>query len=131
MTLDARLLLYSTLLTWLMLIVAATLRARSWTQSGMKDAFGNREKQPEPSPAAARADRAAKNMLENMVLFVALIVGAHLAGAPQDRIDLGARIFFYARVVYFPVYLAGIAYVRTVVWSAGVIGLGVILTAAL
>jgi len=131
MTTDVRLLLYSTLLTWVMLMVASLMRTRSWTPAGLKVGFGNREEVPAPSPAAARADRAAKNMTENLVLFVALIVAAHLAAAPQARIDTGARLFFYARLAYFPVYLAGITYVRTLLWSAGVVGLGMILAAAL
>jgi uncharacterized MAPEG superfamily protein len=131
MTTDVRLLLYSTLLAWLMLVGAALMRTRSWTPSGLRTAFGNRADTPEPSPAAARADRAARNMIENLVLFIALIAAAHLAGARQDRIDLGARLFFYARLAYFPIYLAGLAYVRTLVWMVGVAGLGVILFAAL
>ncbi|HYU16324.1 MAG TPA: MAPEG family protein [Candidatus Acidoferrum sp.] len=131
MPLDARLLLYSTLLTWLMIIVASNLRTRSWTPVGLKLSFGNRHDMPGPSPVAERADRAARNMLENLLLFVALIVAAHLAGAPQERIDLGARVFFYARVLYFPAYLAGIAYLRTLIWTVSVIGLGVIFMAAL
>lgn len=131
MTTDARLLLYATLLTWLMIVVASMMRLRSYTPRGMQVGFGNREDEPQASPAAGRADRAARNMLENMVLFVALIVAAHLASAPQDRIDLGARMFFYARLAYFPIYVAGIRYVRTVVWFIGVLGLGVILTSSL
>jgi uncharacterized MAPEG superfamily protein len=60
-----------------------------------------------------------------------MVVAAHLSNAPQDRIDLGARIFFYARVAYFPIYLAGITYVRTLVWIVSLIGLAVTAAAAL
>ena len=129
MTTDVRLLLYSTLLSWLMLVVAAMMRTGA--PRDLRTAFSNRDAVPEPSPAAARADRAARNMLENLVLFIALIVAAHLAGARQDRIDLGARLFFYGRLAYFPIYLAGIVYVRTLVWTVAVAGLGVILFSAL
>lgn len=131
MTTDLRLLVYSVILTWLMLVVASFMRSRSWTGSGRKVAFGNRDDVPEPSPAAARADRAARNMLENLLLFVAALVAAHLGGASQDRIDLGARLFFYARLLYFPVYLLGITHVRTILWSVGVVGTGMIAVAAL
>jgi uncharacterized MAPEG superfamily protein len=36
---------------------------------------------------------------------------------------LGAQIFFWARVVYAAVYLAGIPWVRTAVWAVSVIGM--------
>ncbi|HXA48102.1 MAG TPA: MAPEG family protein, partial [Burkholderiaceae bacterium] len=58
---------YMAILTWLMLIVASLMRARAWTFSGLMLALGNREKMPDASPLAARADRAARNTLENFV----------------------------------------------------------------
>lgn len=130
-TTDGRILVYLALLSWLMLVVAALLRTRILTAGGMRAAFGNRDGLPEPSPLSGRADRAARNMLESLVLFVALVVAAHLANADQHRIDLGARIFFYARVAYFPVYLIGISHVRTAIWLVSLFGLGIIAAAAL
>jgi|SRR5690349_12942646 len=129
MTTDARILIYSAVLTWLMLVVAALVRTCS--AGGIGAALGNRHALPEPAPVAGRADRAAKNMLESMVLFVALLIAAHLAHADQDRVDLGARVFFYARVAYFAVYLLGITHLRTAVWIVSLAGLGVIAAAAL
>jgi uncharacterized MAPEG superfamily protein len=43
----------------------------------------------------------------------------------------GANIFFWARVAYFPTYLAGIAYVRSALWAVGLIGLAMVLWPAL
>jgi len=131
MTTDARILIYSALLAWLMLVVAALLRTGGLTPGRLGAAFGNRHHLPEQSPLAGRADRAARNMLENLVLFVTLLVAAHIGDAPQHQIDLGARIFFYARVAYVPVYLAGITHLRTAVWIVSLVGLGIIAAAAL
>ncbi len=131
MTTDARILIYSAFLTWLMLVVAALLRTRGLASGGLGAALGNRHDLPEPSPLAGRADRAARNMLENMVLFVALLAAAHFGDAAQYRIDLGARIFFYARVAYVPVYLTGITHLRTAIWIVSLVGLGIIAAAAL
>ena len=47
------------------------------------------------------------------------------------RLDLGARLFFYARLVYFLLYLAGVTHLRTLAWVVSVIGLTVIGLAAL
>jgi uncharacterized MAPEG superfamily protein len=96
----------------------------------MKVAFGNRDDVPEPTPLVGRADRAARNMLENLVLFTAVLAAVRLAGVHDGRVDLGAKIFFWARVAYFPVYLAGIAYVRTAIWSVSVVGLAMIVASA-
>ncbi|CAN5448667.1 MAPEG family protein [soil metagenome] len=120
---DIHCLLLSIALTFLMIFVASQLRSRAWTPAGAKLAFGNREALPEPSAIAGRADRAAKNMLENLVLFLAVFVAARLAGAPPSDIVLGAQIFFFARVLYFFAYLLGIPYVRTFLWLTGVLGM--------
>ena len=129
MTPDLRLLAYSTLLAWVMLIVASMMRVRGWTPAGLQVSFGNRADVSEPSPAAARADRAARNMLENLLLFTALVLTAHAAGVADSRVELGARIFFWARVAYWPVYLVGIPYVRTAIWGVSLVGLGLIFSA--
>ncbi|MEO8546657.1 MAG: MAPEG family protein, partial [Burkholderiaceae bacterium] len=76
-----------------------------------------------------RAQRAAANMLEGMLLFVALVLAAQIAGVLGSRVALGAAWFFWARLVYFPVYLAGIAYLRTAVWAVSIVGLAIILSA--
>ena len=113
-------LVLSVLLTWLMIMVAAEAHTPTWTRQGARLAFGNRDQLPERSAFAHRADRAAKNMLENMVLFIGLFVAARSTGADPE---LGAAIFFVARVVYFVLYLAGVAYVRSVVWMVSLLGL--------
>jgi uncharacterized MAPEG superfamily protein len=123
MTLDLRLLVYSVLLAWLMLLTASMLRTRGFTPPGLKLAFGNRDDLPEPSPAAGRADRAARNMVENLLLFAVLLFAARAAGVASDRLELSARLFFYARLAYFPLYLAGIPYLRTAAWAVGVLAL--------
>jgi uncharacterized MAPEG superfamily protein len=120
---------YSAVLTWVMVFGAGLLRARAWTPAGMKVAFGNRHDVPEPSPVAARAERAGKNMLENLPLFIALVAAVHLGGRHGERVDLGAAIFFWARVAYWPIYLLGIPYVRTLVWYGSLAGLALIFSA--
>jgi uncharacterized MAPEG superfamily protein len=119
-------LLLSALLLWVMLLSASLIRARAWTPPGLRVAFGNRDDVPEPSPVAARADRAARNMLENLVLFVAVLAAAYFSGALSERTVLGAAIFFWARLAYFGIYLAGIKYLRTLTWAVALGGIGLI-----
>ena len=130
MTADVQMLLYSAILAWVMLLIASLLRTHAHRVQGMKIAFGNRDNVPDPTPLVGRADRAARNMLENLVLFTAVLAVARFAGTQGDRVDLGSRIFFWSRVAYFPVYLAGIAYVRTAIWCVSLVGLAMIVAAA-
>jgi uncharacterized MAPEG superfamily protein len=124
MTPDIRLLAYSAVLCWLMIITAATLK----TRGSFRLSLGNRENLPESTAIAGRADRAAKNMLENLVLFTALLAAAKLGHGDLERIVAGARLFFWARVAYFAIYLAGIPHLRTAVWAVGVAGMAVVLS---
>ena len=92
MALELRYLVYSAVLCWFMIILASFLRGRGWTPRGSWVLLGNRENMPDPSPLAGRADRAAKNMLENLVLFGAVVTAAYLAGERGGWVVLGARI---------------------------------------
>ena len=115
-------LVWSGILTLVIALVASALCARVWEPGGVMIAFGNREGVAPPLGLAGRADRAAKNQLEAMAMFLAVVLAAHIAGkAPQAA--FGATIFFWARLVYWPVYLAGIVYLRTAIWFVSIIGL--------
>ena len=115
--------------TWLTLLLASLIRARAWTPAGLKLAFGNRDDMPEPTPLAGRAMRTATNTVEGFVLFAAIALVAHAAGMENARVTFGAEIFFWSRLVYIPVYYAGITVLRTLVWGAGMVGLGMMLAA--
>ena len=119
-------LVWSGVLTFLMLTVASALCAKMWTPPGLEVAFGNRENLPMRLGMAGRADRAARNMVDGMVMFLALVLAAQIAGKSAE-IANGATVFFWARLVYWPVYLAGIVYLRTAVWFVSIIGLIMIL----
>ena len=125
---DVYCLLGSTLLTWIMIMVAAELRTPTWTRAGARLAFGNREQLPDASAAAGRADRAAKNMLENMVLFIGAFVAARTAGSDPST---GAVIFLAARLAYFATYLAGVIYIRSICWAIGLGGVAWIAVGAI
>ena len=62
-------------------------------------------------------------MLENLALFAALVLIVVVSGKSNSTTVLGAQIFVWARVAYAVVYLAGIPWLRTLVWLASVVGL--------
>jgi uncharacterized MAPEG superfamily protein len=124
---DTTILVLSALLTWLMVCNSSGQRIQARKPGGMERAFGNRDDLPEPTPLAGRADRAAKNMVENLAMFVALMV----AGKAGEQATLGANIFFWSRLAFWPCYLAGIHYLRTAIWLVSLIGMALIAAAAL
>jgi uncharacterized MAPEG superfamily protein len=87
----------------------------------------------EPRPitgVAARLDRALKNFLETFPFFAAAVLAAGLAGKFGALTLWGSVLYVLGRALYVPVYAAGIAYVRTIFWTAAMIGL-VMVTAAI
>lgn len=114
------LLVWSAVLAFVQMLVAVV---GAFMQVGLPALAGNREGLPEFKGWTGRAQRAHRNMLENLVLFAILVIVAVLANKTNSTTLLGAQLFFWARLVYAPVYVAGIPWVRTAVWTVSVIGL--------
>jgi uncharacterized MAPEG superfamily protein len=111
------------IVTWLSLLVASLIRAKGWTPAGFLLALGNRDSMPDPGAFAGRVTRASVNTLEAFLLFAPLALVAHAVAAANPQVLLGAQIFFWSRLAYLLIYAAGLAYVRTLVWGAGYVGL--------
>ena len=56
-------------------------------------------------------------------VFAALVLIAAVAGKANAMTAMGAMIFFWGRVAYAVIYLAGIAWLRTAAWGVSVIGM--------
>ena len=114
------------LLVWsVVLMFAQVLLALSGAtlQVGLVKLAGNREDVPVLTGWAGRAQRAHRNMIENLVLFAALVIVAHLAGKTGGMVLLGAQLFFWARLAYALIYVAGIPWLRTASWAVSVVGM--------
>ena len=120
---DLKYLLLSTLLCFVQMLIAATGANQA---VGLNTLAGNREGLPELTGWAGRAKRAHLNMIENMVLFAALVLIAVTAGKANAMTAMGAMIFFWARLAYALIYVAGIAWLRTAAWFVSVIGMAII-----
>lgn len=92
-------------------------------QVGLPTLAGNHERFPEITGWAGRAARAHRNMLENLPLFAILILVALVAGKTNDMTLLGAQLFFWGRLAYAAVYVAGVPWLRTGVWFVSVVGM--------
>jgi uncharacterized MAPEG superfamily protein len=75
------------------------------------------------SPLAGRADRASKNFRETYPAFVGLVLGLAIADPVSAWGHGGALLWFAARIVYIPLYLRGVPYIRSMVWGISMVGL--------
>jgi len=118
-----------TLVVWaaLLAVVQAVVAVQgAMMQVGLPALAGNREGMPEIKGWGGRAARAHRNMIENLVLFAALVLVAVAADKTNAMTLMGAQIFVWARLAYALVYIAGIAWLRTGVWAVSVVGLAMI-----
>ena len=123
MSMDLKYLLFSVLLTFVQVVIAAAAANQT---VGLTTLAGNREGMGELAGFAGRARRAHLNMIENMVLFTALVLVAAVAGKANAMTAMGALIFFWARLAYAVIYLIGIPWLRTLAWFVSVIGMVII-----
>ena len=119
-----------TLVLGLVQLVVAALAKRTQEPSGW--AAGARDKpQPEYQGVAGRLDRAHRNLMETLPLFIGAVLLSHAAGRDGGLAAWGTSLYFWGRLVYVPLYAAGIPYVRTLVWLAAFVGICVIVSACL
>lgn len=116
-------LLWAVALAVVQMLVAVT---GAFLQVGLPTLVGNRENFPALTGWTGRADRAHHNMLESLALFASLVLVAVVANKTNSATLLGAQLFFWARLAYAFIYLAGIPWLRTAVWGVSIAGLVVI-----
>lgn len=81
------------------------------------------EKMPPLNPLAGRLFRAQANLFETLPLFVAALLGAAAAGHFGPLTHWGSIIYVVGRIVYLPLYAAGVPRIRTLVFSISLVGL--------
>lgn len=123
MTPDLRMLLWVLVLTFVEVIVAVLL---AQAQVGLGMLAGNREGLPPLVGFAGRAERAHRNMLQSLPLFIGLVLIAQLANKTNGATLTGCELFFWARLAHFVLYVIGIPWLRTMAWAVSIIGLIVI-----
>lgn len=70
-----------------------------------------------------RFQRAIHNLIEGLVVFIPLVLTAHVLGISNIATIIGAQLFFYSRLIHAIVYIAGIPWIRTLAYAGGVAGM--------
>ncbi len=89
------------------------------TVRGLIDAVGYPENPPPMADWAERMKKAHYNSVENLVVFAALVLVAHVAGVSNDITTLACTVYFWARLVHFIAYSLAIPWVRTLAFAVG------------
>ena len=116
-----------TLLGWsvILFFVQIMLQAQTMTKdAGAEWNMGARDGAPPAvGELAGRASRALANFKESYPIFIALALGLAVTGRIGGIGAIGAWVWFIARIVYIPLYLRGVPYVRTACWMVSMVGL--------
>ena len=98
-------------------------------QTGLQWAAGPRDEPRRPEGIAARLRRAQSNLMETFPFFAAAILACHIAGREGGLALTGAELYFWARLVYVPLYALGVPLVRSIAWGVSLAGLILVLAA--
>jgi len=86
---------------------------------GVQDAVGYPENPKPMAPWATRMKAAHYNAVENLVVFAALVLVAHVAGIKGEATAMACIIYFWARVVQLAAHTFAIAWFRTLAFTVG------------
>lgn len=129
MTTELTLLGWTLVLALVQIALASTLRTM---ETGLGYNMSARDDDaPPPGKITARLQRAQKNLFETLPLFAAAVLTAHVAGRHSTDTVLACQLYLGARVLYVPLYAAGVPIVRTLVWAVSVVGLVMLVKAIL
>ncbi len=125
---ETTMLLWATVLGLVQLVIATMAATRD---QGLPYNLSARDLPAPPvSVMSGRLLRAFKNFKETFVLFAAAIILVTLMGRQDGSSAMGAQLYFWARLVYVPVYASGIIVLRTIIWAISIVGLVMVLLAA-
>lgn len=122
---ELRILGFGALLLLVHIFAAVRLKTR---QYGTRWNVGARD---EPLPPldtmAGRLARAQANFQETFPIAIVALIGVVVANRTSALTALGGWIWLGARIVYLPLYAAGIPVVRTITFTISLVGLAMVL----
>ncbi len=117
MTTDLYYLALTALLTALLWVPFIVLRVRA---VGANTAADYKElPEPELPAHVRRANRAHQNAVENLPVFVALVLVAHITGEADGVTAIAAAVYFWIRLAHAILFYAGTPFARTAAFTIG------------
>jgi uncharacterized MAPEG superfamily protein len=115
-----------TVLAWSVVLFFAHMVIQAATavrDTGLVYNAGPRDEHKPVGVLAGRAHRAFDNFKETYPLFIALTMALAATDRSGGPGAIGAWLWFGARIVYIPLYLAGVPWLRTLAFAVSLIGL--------
>lgn len=129
MTPELTILGWTLVLALVQIFVQAALRNK---ETGSAYNVGPRD---EPGPpvgiVTGRLQRAHRNLLETLPVFIGAILIAHVTNREGLLTLWGAWLYLLARIVYVPLYAFGVPVARSLAFQASLVGLTLLLIAIL
>lgn len=113
--------LYGAMVLGLVHMTAASFTFKA--QVGNRYSVGPRDEDIRPAGVAGRLDRAQRNFLETFAIFAAAVLMSHALGKEGGVGAVGAAVYLGGRILFLPLYWAGIPWLRTFSWNAATAGL--------
>ena len=115
------------LLGWSVVLLIVYIGAQGALVAPLKGAVWNAgprdEGQPPLGKYPGRAQRALENFKETYPAFIALALALAVTSRTGGNGALGAWLWFAGRVVYLPLYLLGVPWLRSLAYGVSLIGL--------
>lgn len=99
-------------------------------QVGNAYAVGPQDEGLRPEGLAGRLDRAQRNFLETFAIFAASVLTlGHLDRSGARLSVYGSLLYLGGRILFLPLYAAGVPWLRTFSWNAATLGLAMVMIA--
>ena len=125
MPVELRIAAFGAVLLFIHIFVATRFKTR---QYGRKWNVGARDETlPPPNEMTGRAMRAQANFQETFPIAIVALLGVVIADRTSNLTALGGWIWLGARLIYLPLYAAGVPVIRTIVYTISIVGLGMVI----
>ena len=125
MPVELRIAAFGAVLLFIHIFTATRFKTR---QYGRKWNVGARDEAlPPPNQMTGRTMRAQANFQETFPIAIVALLGVVLADRTSNLTALGGWIWLGARLIYLPLYAAGVPVVRTIVYTISIVGLGMVI----
>ncbi len=120
--------LFGAMILGLLHLTAASFTFKA--QVGNTYTVGARDEGLRPEKMAGRLDRAQRNFLETFPIFAAAVLLLELHQHTGSWLSVyGALLYIGGRILFLPLYAAGLPWVRTFSWNLATLGLAMVIVA--
>ncbi|HEX2764693.1 MAG TPA: MAPEG family protein [Allosphingosinicella sp.] len=129
MNTELTVLAWGCLLAFVHIFIAVRFKTR---QYGTKWNVGPRDEElPPPQPIVGRLARAQANFFETFPIYAAAALIVTVAHLESKWTAIGAWTWLAARILYLPLYAAGVPYLRSLAFIVSIAGIALVLRPAL